>query len=95
VKYYVPSIAPSSLHFYSGKKYPKLRDHLLIGALVLQHLNIVSLKPEPSTYSAVSEVRVFDKLEERIRSVGEAPSGEIYFGTDSGRLMRAAFEFKP
>jgi glucose/arabinose dehydrogenase len=95
VKYYVPSIAPSSLHFYSGKKYPKLKDHLLIGALALKHLNIVSLKKEPSTYLAVSETRVFDKLDERIRSVGEAPSGEIYFGTDSGRLMRADLESKP
>jgi glucose/arabinose dehydrogenase len=95
VKYYVPSIAPSSLHFYSGKKYPKLKDHLLIGALVLQHLNIVSLKKEPSNYSAATETRVFENLGERIRSVGETPSGEIYFGTDSGRLMRADLEFKP
>lgn len=95
IRYYVPSIAPSSLHFYSGKKYPQLKNHLLIGALVLQHLNIVALKAERATYSAVSEVRVFEKLEERIRSIGENSAGEIYFGTDSGRLMRADLSFKP
>jgi glucose/arabinose dehydrogenase len=95
IKYYVPSIAPSSLHFYSGKRYPKLKDHLLIGALALQHMNIVSLKSERAAYTAVSELRVFDKLGERIRSIGETPSGEIYFGTDSGRLMRAEFTIKP
>jgi glucose/arabinose dehydrogenase len=34
MKYYVPSIAPSSLHFYSGKRYPELKDHVVMGALV-------------------------------------------------------------
>lgn len=95
IKYYVPSIAPSSLHFLTGKKYPKLKDHLLIGALAMRHLNIVSLKPENASYSPVSELRLFESLEERIRSVGESQSGEIYFGTDSGRIMRADLSIKP
>lgn len=95
IKYYVPSIAPSSLHFYSGKRYPEMKDRLLMGALAMQHLNIVSLKPETGTYTERSEVRLFEKLGERIRSVGESPAGDIYFGTDSGRLLRAELHFKP
>ncbi|MDZ4081995.1 MAG: PQQ-dependent sugar dehydrogenase [Bdellovibrionales bacterium] len=95
IKYYVPSIAPSSLHFYSGKRYPEFKDHVVMGALAMQHLNIVSLKPENGTYTAQSEVRLFEKLGERIRSVGESPAGEIYFGTDSGRLLRVELQIKP
>ncbi len=95
IKYYVPSIAPSSLHFYSGKRYSQLKDRLLIGALALQHLNIVELKAAKSSFVAVGETRVFEKLGERIRSVNESPLGEIYMGTDSGRFLRAEFDFKP
>lgn len=88
LKYYVPSIAPSSMHLYSGKKQPHLKGALLQGALVLQHLNIVPLARKGNEWVLGEERRVFDKLGERIRCVNESPSGELYFGTDSGRFMR-------
>lgn len=87
LKYYVPSIAPSSMHILSGKKYPAMKGALLQGALVLQHLNIVPLTRKGDQWVLGEEKRLFEKLGERIRSVNESPAGELYFGTDSGRFM--------
>ncbi|CAN5520060.1 PQQ-dependent sugar dehydrogenase [soil metagenome] len=81
LKYYVPSIAPSSLLIYSGKKHKELEGKFLLGALVLKHLNITDIKTG-------AELRLFKKLGERIRNVVESPAGEIYFSTDSGMIFR-------
>ncbi len=80
-KYYVPSIAPSSLLIYSGKKYRDLEGKFLQGALVLKHVNIVDIETG-------AELRLFEKLGERIRNVGESPAGEIFISSDSGRIFR-------
>ena len=85
VKYYVPSIAPSSLLLYSGKAFPKWQGHLFSGALKLRHLNRVVLNKHSK---AISEERLVKNLDERIRCVIESPEGWIYFSTDSGKLLR-------
>lgn len=95
LKYYVPSIAPSSLHFSTGKKIPFLKDRMIIGALAMQHLNVVDLKQIGGRFKAISENRFFEKLGERIRSVNESPSGDLYIGTDSGRFLRIEPIAKP
>lgn len=85
-KVYVPSIAPSSLVIYQGDAFPAWRGNLLAGALVLQHLNRVSLNDagEP-----VDEERLLGELEERIRALAISPErGWLYLSTDSGRLLR-------
>ncbi|MDE0519013.1 MAG: PQQ-dependent sugar dehydrogenase [Bdellovibrionales bacterium] len=43
VKYYTPSIAPSGLLIYSGKKFKKWKHHFFSGALVLKHLNRIKI----------------------------------------------------
>lgn len=88
LKYYVPSIAPSSMMILSGKKYPSMARSILQGALVLQHLNVVPLTRTGDKWVLGEEKRLFQELNERIRSVNESPSGELYFGTDSGRFMQ-------
>ncbi|MDX9730464.1 MAG: PQQ-dependent sugar dehydrogenase [Bdellovibrionales bacterium] len=88
VKYYVPSIAPSSLIIYSGKKHSDLKDRFIQGALALQHLNILALEKKNGKWMHGTETRLFQKLHERIRNVAESPSGELYFSTDSGRLYK-------
>ena len=84
IKYYVPSIAPSSLLFYSGEYYPEFKGDLLAGALALTHLNQINLddsgKPE-------RETRHFEGMNERIRNVVQGPDGKIYLSTDSGKLL--------
>ena len=80
--YYVPSIAPSSLAIATQKAKPEvLRGRHLLGALALQHLNVVQLKTK-------TESRALEEIRQRIRNVGESPDGTVYVSTDSGKLMR-------
>lgn len=84
VKYYVPSIAPSSLIQYSGKAFPDWKDDLFAGALVLQHLNKVTLD---NNNQAINEQRLLESIG-RIRNVIESPEGWLYIATDNGQIIR-------
>jgi aldose sugar dehydrogenase len=84
VKYYVPSIAPSSLIQYSGKAFPDWKDDLFAGALVLQHLNKVTLE---NNNQAINEQRLLESIG-RIRNVIESPEGWLYIATDNGQIIR-------
>ncbi|OUR70905.1 dehydrogenase [Methylophaga sp. 41_12_T18] len=86
IKYYVPSIAPSSLIQYSGKAFPQWKNNLLIGALVLEHLNIVAVDEH---VQASSEQRLFNELG-RIRNVIESPQGWLYLATDRGQIVKVS-----
>ncbi len=84
-KYYVPSIAPSSLHVYQGNAFPQWRGDLFAGALVLTHLNRIKLD---ASGKALKEERLLDALGERIRSIEESKQGWLYLSTDSGKILR-------
>lgn len=85
VYYFTPSIAPSSLLIYSGKKFPEWRGTLFSGALKLRHLNAVTIT---ENNQFVAEKRFFEEYSERIRNVVENPEGEIFFATDSGSIFQ-------
>lgn len=82
---YVPSIAPSGLIVYSGKKFKQWQGHLFIGALAGEHINQIEIK------TPIKETRHFTNLGERIRDIIEISTGDIYFSTDSGKI----FKFNP
>ena len=82
-KYYVPSIAPSSLVYYDGDIYEDLKGKLLAGALKSTHINILTLD---KNFNIIKEDRILDKLGERIRHIAISPKGLIYFSTDSGKV---------
>lgn len=84
VKVYTPSIAPGSLLLYTGQLLPAWQGNLFAGALKLRHLNRIVLKNN----QAVTEERLLSDLDERIRSLAQAPGGALYLGTDSGKLLR-------
>lgn len=84
VKYYVPSIAPSSLMIYSGKMFPQWKNHFFNAALKSQHINIVAINDK----KAGPELKIAEDLGERIRHIDEAPNGAIYFSTDSGKIFK-------
>ena len=84
-KVYIPSIAPGSLLVYRGAAFPEWRGDLFAGALKLQHLNRIGLS---ESAQAISEQRLLEDLDERIRALAESPEGWIYLSTDSGRLLR-------
>ncbi len=85
VKVYIPSIAPSGLLLYRGERYPKLNGKLLAGALKLTHINVITLD---ENNVAISEDRLFENLQERIRDIKVSPDDWIYFTTDSGSIYR-------
>lgn len=78
-----PSIAPSSIMIYSGKKYQNLKHHVFLGALALQHLAVLKIENK----KVISESKWVESLKERIRNVKESPKGDIVFSTDSGKLF--------
>ena len=86
VVYWVPSIAPSGMTFYTGNKFPKWRGNLFIGALRGAHLRRVILKDE----KVIGQEELLSSLNERIRDVRNGPDGYLYILTDSsdGRLIR-------
>lgn len=84
VKYYVPSIAPGSLLLYRGQAFPAWQGSLLAGALKLQHLNRISLN---SQAEAIDEQRLLQDQGERLRSLLLSTNGELYIGTDSGKIL--------
>ncbi|HWP26554.1 MAG TPA: PQQ-dependent sugar dehydrogenase [Xanthobacteraceae bacterium] len=88
VKYWVPSIAPSGMAFYSGRLIPAWRNNLFIGALAGQML----VRLEVAGDKVGREERLLQGLGERIRDVREGPDGALYLATDSGhgRILRVA-----
>jgi glucose/arabinose dehydrogenase len=86
VKYWVPSIAPSGMAFYTGDLFPKWKGNLFVGALKFQLLVRLELDGEKVT----KEERMLQDLRERIRDVRQGPDGALWLLTDNsnGRVLR-------
>jgi len=78
IYYWVPSIAPSGMAFYTGDAFPGWRGNLFVGALVLKHLNRIELDGE----KIVKEERLLKDFGERIRDVRQGPDGTLWLLTD-------------
>jgi glucose/arabinose dehydrogenase len=88
LKYWVPSIAPSGMAFYTGKLFPKWNGSLFTGALRGAMLVRLTVNGNAVT----SEERLLQNLNERIRDVRQGPDGALWLLTDSsnGRALRVA-----
>jgi len=86
VKYWVPSIAPSGMAFYTGDLFPAWRGNLFVGALAGQLLVRLPLNGE----TVGTEERLLQQLGERIRDVRQGPDGAIWLAIDNsaGRILR-------
>ncbi len=86
VKYWVPSIAPSGMTFYTGDRFPSWKGSLFTGALAGQMLVRLTLDGNKVT----GEERLLQNLNERIRDVRQGPDGALWLLTDSqaGRILR-------
>jgi glucose/arabinose dehydrogenase len=86
LKYWVPSIAPSGMAFYTGKLFPKWNGSLFTGALRGAMLVRLTVNGNAVT----SEERLLQNLNERIRDVRQGPDGALWLLTDSsnGRVLR-------
>jgi glucose/arabinose dehydrogenase len=88
IKYWVPSIAPSGMTFYTAELFPKWRGSLFTGALAGRMLVRLSLDGNTVT----GEERLLQNLNERIRDVRQGPDGALWLLTDSsaGRVLRVS-----
>ena len=86
LKYWVPSIAPSGMTFYTGNVFAPWRGSLFVGALAGQLLVRLGVDGD----KVVEEERLLQQLRERIRDVREGPDGALWLATDSssGRILR-------
>lgn len=83
--YWVPSIAPSGMAFYTGDVYPGWKGSLFVGALRGQVLVRLELAGE----QVVKEERLLEGLGIRIRDVRQGPDGRLYLLDESnGRVLR-------
>lgn len=85
--YWVPSIAPCGMAFYTGSKLPAAwRGSLFIGALAGKALWRVGLDGN----KLLTREALFTELGERIRDVRQGPDGWLYLLTDNekGRVLR-------
>ena len=84
VYYYVPSIAPSGMVFYTGDRYPQWKGNLFIGGMKLTHLNRTVLENGKVTH----EERIMEELKWRVRNIAQGPDGYLYVGVDGGRILK-------
>jgi glucose/arabinose dehydrogenase len=84
--YWVPSIAPSGMAFYTGDKFPRWKNNIFVGALAGQLL--ARLEFDGTRF--VKEERLLEDRIGRIRAVRTGPDGFIYLATDDsdGRIVR-------
>ena len=74
IYYWVPSIAPSGMMFYTGDLFPAWKGDLFVGAMAGQHLVRLVLKGE----RVAAEERLLADRKQRIREVRQGPDGAIY-----------------
>jgi glucose/arabinose dehydrogenase len=82
--FWVPSIAPSGMMFYTGDLFPAWKGNLFVGALAGQHLVRLVLDGE----RVVAEEKLLTDLKQRIRDVRQGPDGAVYLLTGGGALVK-------
>jgi glucose/arabinose dehydrogenase len=85
--YWVPSIAPSGMAFYTGTRIPEWTGDLFVGALAGELLVRLTMDGERVLGR---EERLLTEFGERIRDVRSGPDGYLYLLTDNseGRILR-------
>jgi len=83
---WTPSIAPCGMNIYTADQFPTLKNHILVAVLKFKRLSALRLDGS----KIVSEIKLLEELEERIRHIIQGPDGLIYLATDSedGRIIR-------
>ncbi len=81
VHYWVPSIAASSLMFYTGDKFPAWKGNAFVSSLVFGQLARLEMKNN----KVINEERLLDGDFGRIREIQQGLDGLLYFISDDSR----------
>lgn len=86
IHYWIPSIAPSGMVFYTGDEFPEWKNNLFVGSLRFGQLVRLVIQDG----KIVEEERLIDGKLGRIRDVRQGPDGTLYLLTDesNGKLLR-------
>ncbi len=77
VYYWVPSIAPSGMAFYTGDLFPQWKGNLFVGAMSAQYgMHLVRLVLDGN--KVVGEEKLLTEPRRRIRDVRQGPDGSLY-----------------
>ncbi|MBN2509462.1 MAG: PQQ-dependent sugar dehydrogenase [Spirochaetales bacterium] len=78
LRYWVPSIAPSGMTFYTGDRFPQWKNDIFVGALAGRHLR----RLEREGTRILGEEMLLHNTVGRIRDVRTGPDGHVWFITD-------------
>jgi glucose/arabinose dehydrogenase len=84
--FWVPSISPSSILFYTGARFPAWKGSLFVAALNGLQLQRISFN-QPS--QAERRESLLTQLGLRIRDVAQGPDGLLYIATELSFTGRA------
>lgn len=86
VHYWVPSIGPSGMAFYTGDAIPEWKGDLFVGGLAIPQLARLTLDGDKVT----ADEPMLKELGLRIRDVRQGPDGALYLLTDEeeGQILR-------
>jgi glucose/arabinose dehydrogenase len=85
--FWVPSISPSSIMFYTGDKFPRWKNNLFVGALTTRQLIRVAFG-QPN--QAERREGLLGPMNIRVRDVQQSPDGYIYVATEGASGGNAA-----
>jgi aldose sugar dehydrogenase len=87
--FWLHTVAPTGLHFYTGTEFTLWNNDLLVGGLSIGSL--WRLKIENETVKSAEELFVDDRV--RIRKVVQSPMGKLFILTDemNGKLIRLKY----
>jgi aldose sugar dehydrogenase len=93
VHHWTPSIAVSGMTFYDGDAFPAWRGNLIVGALVHQHIQRLTLDGEKVS----GQEEMLRHVVGRIRTVRTGPDGNLWLVTDqpNGGVFRVEPQSRP
>jgi glucose/arabinose dehydrogenase len=88
IYFWVPSIGPSGVLFYTGSAFPQWKGNVFVGSMPGRHL--VRLVMNAAGDRVVNEEMLLTGEKWRIRDVKQGPDGMLYLLTDedNGRILR-------
>ncbi len=83
IYYWTPSIAPSGMDFITSDVYPDWKNHLLVGSLKFQYLELLKF----NNRTVIERKKLLDGMG-RVRNVRQGPDGFIYVAVENIGIVK-------